>query len=252
MISKVKILLTGGSGLLGQKMIGLLSNLRNIEFIAPSHSELDLTKPDACQIIKIFNPHIFINLAAYTNVSRAETNKADCFKVNVEGLINLVKYISENGIKLFKFVHFSTDYVFDGLRGNYKEEDPVNPINVYGMSKAIGERITKSLNGHLIIRTSFKSRNKWPYEKAFVDLFSSADFVDCLAPEFLKAILHSKVFGTYHIAGKPKTIYKLARETRSNVGRMSIREVESIVRLPQNVTLDCTKWVNFKKKFITY
>jgi dTDP-4-dehydrorhamnose reductase len=101
-----------------------------------------------------YNFDYCINTAAYTNVEKAESEQKMAFLVNAEGAYNLAKVCKKHNVVL---LHLSTDYVFDGTKKTpYLEEDPTNPLNVYGASKLKGEQyIITSCSKHFIIRTSW-------------------------------------------------------------------------------------------------
>ncbi len=154
---KYNILVTGSEGQLGKsiKEVAADSVLKSSSFTYCDLQELDLT--DWSSVENFFSQQSFdiiINCAAYTAVDKAEMEKGKAFLINeavVAHLANIVK-------KMNSFlIHISTDYVFDGeSRVPYKTEDPVNPLSVYGMSKAAGEQqIIDSGCNAAIIRTSW-------------------------------------------------------------------------------------------------
>jgi len=160
----LKILLTGCNGLLGQRVVQCMPANVHITGIDQDeqvyiHGErfkyirLDITdrKSVKCLIDEIA-PAWIINTAAYTDVDGCETNKEICWRVNVEGVENLVK--SARKVKA-KFIHISTDYVFDGKKELYKEDDKPSPLSYYGRSKLASENIVRAsgIEG-AILRTS--------------------------------------------------------------------------------------------------
>ena len=147
-----KILLTGSNGLLGQKLVELVSHYSDYELIATSRGEnrlsnklgytyhtLDITdKDDVEMVMDKFKPEFVINSAAMTNVDQCETQKDECWQLNVRA----VEYIAEACQKHQSFLlHVSTDFIFDGEHGPYDEEDVPKPISYYGTSKLAAERI---------------------------------------------------------------------------------------------------------------
>ncbi|MDI1471512.1 MAG: dTDP-4-dehydrorhamnose reductase [Thermodesulfovibrio sp.] len=150
----MKILITGSKGQLATEFIKELSQ-RDIEFVALSREELDITDFNKVyNIIKQIHPNIVINCSAYNNVDGAESDFIQTYKVNALGSYNLAIACKEINAKL---IHYSTDYVFDGTKeGLYTEEDRPNPINEYGKSKLFGELfIEEVLDKYLIFRTSW-------------------------------------------------------------------------------------------------
>jgi len=148
----MKILVIGSKGMLGTDLMQGLSKT-SYEFIGLDIQDIDITKKEEMSKIKKENPGIIINCAAYTNVDLAETEKEKCYSVNLGGIKNLVRICKKNKITL---VYISTDYVFDGKKEGYDEDDEKNPINYYGKTKSEGEDIIiNNLEKYYIIRTSW-------------------------------------------------------------------------------------------------
>ncbi|GAO75694.1 SDR family oxidoreductase [Meiothermus ruber] len=229
------ILLTGGTGRLGTALRELLP-----ELIAPSRAELDITDPSSVErAFAKYQPKVVVHAAAYTNVAGAEIEKALCWRVNVEGTRNLVR--AALGYDPH-FVHISTDYVFWGDVGGYREDDPVGPVrNYYALSKLVAEEMVRLLPCHLIIRTSFRP-SPWPYPTAYTDLFTSQDYLEVIAPQIALALqnLHRIPYATLHIATERKSAYELALRTRPAVE--PARRQEALVALPEDVSLDISRW----------
>ena len=150
-----KIFITGSAGQLGQSLIRLFSS--RYEIISTSRSInnktnyfLDITDPILTKdLIASISPDIIINLAALTNVDLCEKKPELASLINFQGVQNLVNAFSG------PIIHLSTDYVFDGFKGQYSEEDVTNPINEYGRTKLKGEQyLTKNSRDSLIIRTN--------------------------------------------------------------------------------------------------
>ena len=149
----MKILLTGKDGQLGWELLHTLQPLGEVTGI--DYKEVDLTIDD--QVICLLNdikPNIIINAAAYTTVDKAESEPEKAQAVN-EHSVRLLAELAER--HKAAFIHFSTDYVFDGRKGSpYVEDDKTNPLNTYGVTKLAGEHAVQQINGaYLIIRTSW-------------------------------------------------------------------------------------------------
>jgi dTDP-4-dehydrorhamnose reductase len=237
-----RILLTGGTGRLGRELRSLLPGV-----IAPSRAELDITQPEAVDAaLQRFAPEVMVHTAAYTDVAGAERDHQACWRTNVHGTRAVVQAAAHFGVFL---VHISTDYVFEGSRGMYQEEDPPGPVcNYYALSKLVAEEVARLAPQHLIIRTSFRPR-EWPYPVAFTDVHTSQDYVDVIAPEIALAIQHHREipYATLHIATERKSVYELARRRRPDVRPGSKREVS--VALPDDISLDTTRWQTLKKQW---
>lgn len=136
-----KVLVFGGSGLVGSRFVKL--NADQFDISAPQSQEVDILNKD--QVVKLtqdFNPDTVINFAAFTNVENAENQKGDknglCYLINAIGAKNVAEVCEQFEKKL---IHISTEYVFDGTKSDspYTEDDKPNPINWYGATKLFGE-----------------------------------------------------------------------------------------------------------------
>lgn len=222
------ILLTGGSGRLGTQ----LQKLR--KYLAPTAERFDITNLKSIQNFKDKEKiDLIVHCAAYTDVEGAQTDRGNCYKVNVEGTKNL-------NILHKPILYISTEYVFDGEKGNYTEKDFPNPQNYYALTKYLGERTVE--NGK-ILRLLFKPR-PFPYPKAFTDQWTSGDYVDIIAKEVDKAItLFDVLPQIIHIGTGRKSIYQLAKQSR-DVGKTSIRTIKT--KLPKDTSLDTQLWEEIK------
>ena len=140
----MRILITGAFGQLGHALQSVLSKKSNYELICTGTKvkkgqegiPLDIRNQVALkELINTTAPDILINLAAMTNVDACELNPKLAGEINVAGLEHICD--SFKG----KIIHLSTDYVFDGTSGPYKEDDPLNPISIYGKTKLASEHI---------------------------------------------------------------------------------------------------------------
>jgi dTDP-4-dehydrorhamnose reductase len=150
----MKVLITGGGGQLAARL--LLTKPKNIEAIAFSREELDIT--DARGVTKTLlevRPDTVINTAAYTAVDRAESDVIAAEAANATGPANLAHAAAQGGMRL---IHLSTDFVFDGSLGSaYQPAHATNPVNEYGRTKAIGETSVRGVmqGTALILRTAW-------------------------------------------------------------------------------------------------
>jgi dTDP-4-dehydrorhamnose reductase len=152
---KKTILITGSNGLLGQKLVDLLSKEENIQLIATAkgdnrlpnqegyvYQSLDIT--DSQQVNEVFaayKPQIVIHTAAMTNVDTCESDLEGCESLNVKAVEYIVQACEKQGSFL---CHLSTDFIFDGADGPYDEEATPNPISIYGESKLKAEKIIQA------------------------------------------------------------------------------------------------------------
>lgn len=164
-MQKTKIVITGSNGLLGQYLVKLFSENKKFEVYAFSKGKNRITKSNDFNyfnvnmtnklrldiLIKKIKPHFIINGAAMTNVDACELRKRECLAINVEAVRNLASCCKKHNSHL---IQISTDFIFDGKKGMYTEDDMPNPINYYGESKLKAEEILqKSTINFTILRT---------------------------------------------------------------------------------------------------
>jgi dTDP-4-dehydrorhamnose reductase len=149
----MKTLIVGYRGMLGSELMTVFSS--GNETIGLDLPELDITQPEAClaRVVDL-RPDVIINAAAFTRVDDCETHEEKTLLVNGHGAGNLARAAAEIGAL---FVHYSTDYIFDGKKAEaYLENDLPNPMSVYGKSKLRGETLTRqNCSNHLILRISW-------------------------------------------------------------------------------------------------
>lgn len=151
---KAPILLTGGTGQVGQAVLHHAAR-KGLDIFAPDRSQLELADAQSISEIMASNSwSAVINCAAFTAVDRAETDIELAEKVNAVAPAILARETAKRDIPI---IHVSTDYVFDGTKNTpYVEEDAVNPLGVYGRTKEEGESVVRALNPrHVIIRTAW-------------------------------------------------------------------------------------------------
>ena len=240
MIDPRRIFLTGGEGRLGIELRRLLPGA-----IAPTLAEMDITRGEQIEAARAGRDvQVLVHAAAYTDVARAESDRQSCWQINVEGTLHIVRAAMRHGLRL---VQISTDYVFAGTAGGYREDDPPGPVrNYYSLTKLVGEQLARLAGRHLIIRTSFRPR-EWPYDNAFTDVYTSQDYVDVIAPEIALAIGHCDEipYTVLHIATERKSIYELARRRRGDVRPSS--KAESKVNHPDDISLDVSRWRELRR-----
>ncbi|MFX1259518.1 MAG: SDR family oxidoreductase [Promethearchaeota archaeon] len=233
MIEQSKILFTGGSGLLGNEFKKLLPNIHY-----PSSSEFNVLNYEQMNdYIKNLDINLLIHAAAFTSPPRIDKDPVKAIDVNIIGTSNVVKLCKKNSIKL---IYLSTDYVFKGDKGNYKEEDAVLPINKYAWSKLGGECAVRLYDNSIIIRTSF-GPNEFPFPKAFIDQWTSRESVKQIAKK-IAALLRVEFIGIVHIGGKRKTVFEFAKELDKDKEILELKRNEVDFNVPTDTSLDCSKY----------
>ncbi len=163
----LKIALTGADGLVGSRIVELLSP--DFEFLPLPQSEMDITNVD--QVKKVVGDtdfDIFFHLAAYTNVAGAEANRDLAFKINRDGTKNVFDVASAKGKK---FVYISTDFIFDGKNPPYYEDSTPSPSGIYAASKFEGEKILS--DEATIVRISYPYRASFEIKRDFFRTFKT-------------------------------------------------------------------------------
>jgi dTDP-4-dehydrorhamnose reductase len=240
------ILVTGSNGLLGQKVVEALRQRKDVKLIATSKGEnrisrqagyiyesLDITQQgEVDAIIKKYHPNSVLNTAAMTNVDACETQREGCYALNVSAVQYLIQAM-EKTVPDAQFIHLSTDFVFDGLKGPYKEEDKPSPLSYYAETKyesekrvevcklkwaivrtiivyGVGERMSRS---NLILWAK-EALSKGQKINVVDDQFRSPTLAEDLAAGCI-AVADKEAQGVFHISG-PHTfsilelVYKVA------------------------------------------
>jgi dTDP-4-dehydrorhamnose reductase len=149
----VRLLITGGHGLLGKEIDAVFRSRAEVR--STDREEWDVTDPEACRReVDRFRPDVVIHCAAWTAVDRAEGEAEAARILNVEGTRNVTRACRGRGALM---VTFGTDYIFDGASPRpYREEDPANPLSVYGRTKWAAEQALREEGGdHLLVRTQW-------------------------------------------------------------------------------------------------
>jgi len=261
---------TGASGLLGNKIVKLVKD--DFEVIPiyntkPLHSNsLKLDMTSAVEVMKLFSklePAVVIHAASETNVDKCETEKEHAWKTNVEGARNIAEACQKVNAKL---VAISTDYVFDGEKGLYTEEDTPNPINYYGVTKLEGEKqVINHCENSAILRTSVLYG--WhPWKQNFAtwvinklrqqqeinvvdDHYNTPTLADNLA-EMALEVAEKDLQGLYHASGNERiSRYEFAKKIAGTFGLNSdlikpvkMRQITAwTAKRPRDSSLDTRK-----------
>jgi len=275
----MKVLISGASGLLGSKIAELAEEEGNQVFSGYFSQEpifgqpirLDLkNKQSISETITDIKPDTIIHSAALTNVDECEKNRKLAEEINVVGTKSIAEAAKKNNAYLS---YISTDYVFDGLKGMYKEEDKTNPVNFYGQSKLHGEKAVEEINEEfLIARTSViygtrpasgkinfalwlvESLEKNQEIKVLTDQFISPTLNTNLAKMVLEAS-ERRLSGIYHIAGASRVSrFEFAIElaetfnlNKSLIKESSVSDMDWVAKRPKDSSLDVSKTNNVLK-----
>ncbi|MEZ0394093.1 MAG: dTDP-4-dehydrorhamnose reductase [Desulfurococcaceae archaeon] len=263
---------TGATGLLGFSLVEELV-ARGYKVYATHHRAgplgmgdvswiyVDLGDPDTIiAAVREASPDVVVHAAAYTDVDGCELNKEQAYRINYEATRAVAAAAQREGSGL---IYISTDYVFDGLRGMYREGDVPNPVNYYGLTKLLGEvAVASSLpNRSLIVRVSglygysptgkknfgmaaLERLMKGEPVNAFHDQYLSPTYTYHLAKSIAKAI-EKGLTGLVHVAGDRASRYEFALmlaealgADRSLVNAVSLESARLPARRPRDSSLD--------------
>ncbi|MDB2470973.1 sugar nucleotide-binding protein [Candidatus Pelagibacter bacterium] len=214
---KKKIIFTGGSGRFGKTFRGI-NKKDNIYFPTSKQCNIENYKSIKNYLYKI-KPDYLIHAAALSRpMDVHEKNTSKSISVNIIGTANIVKACMEHNIKL---IYFSTNYVYPGNKGGYKEIDPVLPINKYAISKLGGECSVQMYNNSLILRICMTEK-PFLHKKAFYDVETNFMFHDSLAENLLKLIDKK---GIINVGGKKLSVLSFAKKYNKNVTKISAKKV---------------------------
>lgn len=263
----MKIFILGGSGIVGSSILN--EKKGHHQFISTFNTQKQEQRNAFCisfpedihkieKIIEKEKPNAIINTIAFTNVDFCEKNQKDALEINVKILEKICEISHQNKIKL---IQLSTDYVFDGNKGNYTENDKPNPINYYGYTKKLSEDLILKYSQNLVIRTSLlyganpkvrffnfvlKNLKSKKIVYAYNDSFSCPTLLDELVESIIK-ILEKDISGLLHVVGQScvskyefaKIIAKKFNEDEVLIKPLSSKDL--IAKRPKNTCLKNTK-----------
>ena len=266
----MKILVLGGSGLVGDHFITnsksndfittYRNNVTNFPNIISVKINLPQDWPKLEELILKEKPDIVLNSIAYSNSDFCETNREETYMLHVKISEKITTICSEINSKI---VFLSTDYVFDGKKGNYAENDKTNPINYYGHTKDLAEKIILKNENNLVLRTAMvyglsskvrflryviENLKKDQEINTYDDIFNSATLLDDLTNGISKAI-ELDASGIYHIVGSScvsrfdfaKTVAKVFDFNENLVKPVSILSAKLKAQRPINPCLNNSK-----------
>jgi dTDP-4-dehydrorhamnose reductase len=267
----MKFLVLGGSGFIGNEFIKkasfsheILATYNNTNFTKHNFLSIKFCFPYDFDMLKkiIINeqPNVIINFIAHTNLDYCENNQKNAYALNVSLPEKICKLCSKFNCK---FIHISSDYVFDGKQGNYNENDDTHPVNFYGYTKQLSEKTTLTNPENIVIRTSsvydlklqtnfikfvLNKLKKNELFFAFNDILTTPIFIDDLVDCILK-ISTSNESGIFHISGDECICrFEFAKIIAQKLGfpeelivPISMKSVEQNISRPQNSCLNNKK-----------
>jgi len=214
---KKKIVFTGGSGRFGQ-VFKKIQTKEKIYF--PKKQQLNIENFESInRYLNKINPTYLIHAAGLSrpmNIHEKDISKS--ININIIGTANIVKACKEKNIKL---IYFSTNHVYPGIKGNYKEKDPILPINKYAVSKFGGECSVQMYSNSLILRICMTEK-PFVHKKAFNDVETNFMYHETLAKNLIKLIDKK---GIINVGGEKNTILNFAKKNNKNIVKISAKKV---------------------------
>jgi dTDP-4-dehydrorhamnose reductase len=236
----MRLLLIGGSGLLGTEVHKQLKALESVISVdSPPHKELDVCN------IKTIIPYVqkkydkIICLVGEKNQTVIELDSYHALRTNIQGIGNVVEALQIND-STSQLVYISTGYVYKGDTRYHKEDDGVYPCSKYAWSKLGGECAVRMLDErqHLIIRCEF-SKQPWHRDWAYTDQYTSREEITVTTNKILSLIMLD-AYGTYNIGGKRQSIWKYAQSISNKPILKDTRRSSKLIAFPRDTSL-CTK-----------
>ena len=236
-MKKKKIVFTGGTGRFA-KIFRKIPINEKVFF--PKKNELNIENLNSIKkYLKKVKPGYLIHTAALSRpMDIHEKNITKSINTNIIGTANIVKACQKENIKL---IYFSTNYVYPGKKGNYKETDPVLPINKYAISKFGGECSVQMYENSLILRICMTEK-PFIHKKAFSDVEMNFMFHESLAKNLLKLIDKK---GIINVGGKIQSVINFAKKYNKNIKRILAKEIYG-----KNFPLKPSMNINLYKKLI--
>ena len=223
-----KILITGGDGRFASELKKVKTKFK---LIFCSKRELDICSNQSIRKkISKYKPNYVLHLAGLSRPMKIhEKNIIKSINLNIIGTANIVNECVKKKIKL---IYISTNYLYPGIKGNYKESDALLPWNNYGWSKLGGESAVQMYQNSLIVRCAL-TEYPFKHKKAFSDVKSNFIYHKDFIPILLKIIDKR---GTINVGGKSQTIFNFVRKEKKN-----ITKVKSKGKMPKRVDMNLGK-----------
>ena len=233
-----KIIVTGGSGRFGK----ILKKISKKNYKFPNKNELNIMSLNSIEkYLKKSNAKILIHLAGLSRpMVQHEKNITQSINLNIIGTSNIVIACKKLKIKL---IYFSTSYIYPGDKGNYKEDDPILPVNNYAWSKLGGESAVQMYNNSLIIRACMTEK-PFVHNKALTDVYLNFIFQEEIAKILPKLI---KMKGILNVGGPIQTVYKFACKYNPSVKKISSINIKNVI-YKKKMSMNISKFRKIIKK----
>ncbi|MDC0326690.1 sugar nucleotide-binding protein [Candidatus Pelagibacter sp.] len=224
------ILVTGGEGRFA-KILKEKNKSLNLYFAKKSECNI-LNLNSIKRIIKKIKPKIILHCAGLSRPMEIhEKDISKSIDLNIIGTSNITKICKKFNLKL---IYFSTGYVYEGIKGNYSEKDPVKPFNNYGLSKLGGECAVSMYNNSLILRLTMTEK-PFNYKKAYSNLKTNFMYHEDVV-ELLPKVIKEK--GIINIGGKSQSVYHFAKNSNKKIKKISVNKS---LEIPLKQTMNLSK-----------
>ena len=268
----MKIFITGGSGLLGSKIAEIALGKYEV-YAGYCHNKpelgepvkFDLAKDSDSEVIQKIIPEVIIHTAALTNVDECESNKELAYKINVEGTKRLAELAKDVGAF---FVYVSTDYVFSGANGGYKEEAEPNPVNYYGQTKLLGEKYCECIARPCVIYGAKPASGKVNFALWIINKLMNGEEVKIVTDQFITPTLNTnlakmlleiferRLKGIFHTSGATRVSrYEFALRIADKFGLdkdlikpARMEAMNWLAKRPEDSSLDTSKASRYLKE----
>ena len=229
---KYNIVITGGSGRFGSI---LKRKYKSNKLFYPDKSQLNILSTKSIEkYLKITKPKILIHAAALSRPMEIhDSNISKSIDLNIIGTSNIVKICSKLKIKL---IYFSTNYIYPGKKGNYKETDPILPINNYGWSKLGGEAAVHLYKNSLILRICMTEK-PFIHKKALIDFKTNFIYQEEVVKILFKVL---SLRGVLNLGGKSQSVYNFAKRFKKNIKPIYRNSIKSLKNYP-NISMNIKK-----------
>ena len=224
------ILVTGGEGRFA-KILKEKNKSLNLYFAKKSECNI-LNLNSIKRIIKKIKPKIILHCAGLSRPMEIhEKDISKSIDLNIIGTSNITKICKKFNLKL---IYFSTGYVYEGIKGNYSEKDPVKPFNNYGLSKLGGECAVSMYSNSLILRLTMTEK-PFNYKKAYSNLKTNFMYHEDVV-ELLPKVIKEK--GIINIGGKSQSVYHFAKNSNKKIKKISVNKS---LEIPLKQTMNLSK-----------
>lgn len=217
----------------------------------PSRQVLDIKAPESIEnFFKLNDIDSIIHCAALARISECEKDPAEAIETNIVGTGNLAAAVRRCEIrrqKEIRFIYISTDGVYAGRTGNYREDSATMPYSIYGWTKLGGECVVRTVKNHCIVRASFFDKNNIIFRDAATDMYSSKVTADYLA-KALFFLLNSEFTGAINVGSERLSDYERYKKYKPDIVSCNRADIAAGFSFPlyYDSSLNIEVWRNMK------